>query len=122
MTPAGPPTSTPASSVALVLLASFIGSYGMVFLKKASKDLHISILKMINFQFVTGVALFLVSSVVYLMGIRHGQISVLYPTVSLSYAWALLWGKLVFGEAFTKSKVVGLSLVLLGVVLVQAGS
>ena len=66
MTPAPAPVSTPASSVALVLFASFIGSYGMVFLKKASKDLHISIFKMINPQFVMGVALFLISSVVYL--------------------------------------------------------
>ena len=120
MTPA--PTSTPASSVALVLLGSLIGSYGMVFLKKASKDLHISIFKMINWQFVAGVTLFLLSSVFYVMGIKNGQISVLYPTVSLSYVWALFWAKMVFGEAFTKQKFAGLGLVLLGVVLVQLGN
>jgi drug/metabolite transporter (DMT)-like permease len=116
------PTSTPATSVALVLFASLIGSYGMVFLKKASKDLHLGILKIINIQFVLGVALFLFSSVFYFWGIRHGQISVLYPTVSLSYVWALFWAKLVFGEALTRQKFAGLGLVLAGVVLVQLGS
>jgi drug/metabolite transporter (DMT)-like permease len=116
------PTSTPASSIALVLLGSLIGSYGMVCLKKASKDLHLGILKIINPQLVLGVTLFMISSVFYVIGIRHGQISVLYPTVSLSYVWALFWAKIAFGEAFTKQKFTGLGLVLLGVVLVQLGS
>src|SRR5215469_3671922 len=100
MTPPAP-VSTPASSVALVLFGSLIGSYGMVCLKKASKDLHLGILKIINLQFVLGVTLFMISSVFYLIGIRHGQISVLYPTVSLGYVWGLFWAKITFGEPFT---------------------
>lgn len=94
----------------------------MVFLKKASKDLHRSFWNIVNLDFVFGVVLFVLSSLVYITGIRHGQISVLYPMVSLSYVWALLWARLFFHEPFTRNKLVGLALVLVGVSMVSLSS
>jgi drug/metabolite transporter (DMT)-like permease len=115
-------TSTPLSSILLVLLGSFIGSIGMVFLKKASKDLHKGFLHIISVNSALGVALFVISSVVYLIGIRNGQLSVLYPMVSLSYVWAMFWARLVFNEPLTKQKFAGLGLVLAGVFFLGLGS
>lgn len=114
--------STPLSSILLVLLGSFIGSFGMVFLKKASVHLHHGFLHIINLNAALGVGLFLLSSVIYIAGIKHGQISVLYPMVSLSYVWALIWAKLFFKERFTRQKFAGLGLVLAGIVFVGLGS
>ena len=68
-----------------------------------------------------GVALYLGSSVFYAFGIRGGQLSVLYPMVSLGYIWTLVWSRLFFQEPFTRNKVAGLALILLGVVLRRAG-
>jgi drug/metabolite transporter (DMT)-like permease len=114
--------STPLSSIVLVLVGSFIGSIGMVFLKKASKDLHKGFLHIISLNAALGVALFMISSVFYLAGIRNGQISVLFPMVSLSYVWALFWARLVFKEPLTKQKFAGLGLVLIGVFFLGLGS
>jgi drug/metabolite transporter (DMT)-like permease len=94
----------------------------MVFLKKASAHLHKGFLHIVSFNSAFGVALFLVSSIFYLKGISHGQLSVLYPMVSLSYVWAVFWGKLFFHEEFSKQKFLGLGLVLGGVVFLGLGS
>lgn len=115
-------TSTPTSSILLVFLGSLIGSIGMVFLKKASAHLHNGFLHIINVNAALGVILFLLSSVFYIAGIKNGQLSVLYPMVSLSYVWALIWAKLFFRESFTTQKFLGLGLVLAGVVFVGLGS
>ena len=56
------------------------------------------------------------------MGIRGGQLSVLYPMVSLGYIWTLLWSRLFFNEPFTREKFLGLGLILLGVFFVGLGS
>ncbi len=113
--------STPLSSILLVLLASLVGSVGMVFLKKASAHLHKGFLHIISVNAALGVSLFLISSVIYLKGISHGEISVLYPMASLSYVWTLIWAKILFDEAFTRQKFLGLGLVLAGVIVVNLG-
>jgi drug/metabolite transporter (DMT)-like permease len=114
--------STPITSMLLVLFASLVGSVGMVFLKKASAHLHKGFFHIISVNAAAGVSLFLLSSVIYLKGISHGQISVLYPMVSLSYVWTLFWSKLVFHEPFTRQKFLGLGLVLTGAIFVGLGS
>jgi undecaprenyl phosphate-alpha-L-ara4N flippase subunit ArnE len=111
-----------ARSMLLVFVASVIGSLGMAFLKKGSAHLTRSIWSFLNGKLLIGVALFLGSSVFYAWGIKNGQLSVLYPMVSLGYVWGLLWAKLFFNEAMTKQKIMGLGLILLGVCFVGMGS
>jgi drug/metabolite transporter (DMT)-like permease len=114
--------ATPVSSMALVLVASLIGSFGAVFLKLGSAHLRFGFWRIFNVQLAAGVALFLASSVFFVMGIRHGELSVLYPMVSLGYVWTLFWSRLFFKEAFTAKKFMALGLILLGVFFVGLGS
>ena len=109
-------------SMLLVFFASVIGSFGAVFLKMGAARLDGSILSFLNRRLILGVTLFLGSSVFYALGIRGGQLSVLYPMVSLGYIWTLLWSKLFFNEPFTRTKFAGLGLILLGVFFVGLGS
>lgn len=113
---------TPISSMLLVLVASFVGSFGAVFLKLGSAKLHGGFWKIFNLQLAIGVTLFMGSSFFFVAGIRHGQLSVLYPMVSLGYVWTLVWSKIFFKEAFTRQKFAGLGLILLGVFFVGMGS
>ena len=113
---------TPLSSILLVLFASLIGSFGAVFLKLGAAHLNRGFRYIVNWQLAFGIALFLGSSVPFVMGIRHGELSVLYPMVSLGYVWTLFWSKLFFNEALTRYKFAGLGLILVGVFLVGLGS
>jgi drug/metabolite transporter (DMT)-like permease len=114
-------TATPVSSMLLVLAASVIGSLGAVLLKMGAERLRHGFRNIFNLKLAGGVALFLGSSVFYLLGIRRGEISVLFPMVSLGYIWTLVWSKLIFDEPFTRLKFVGLALILVGVVFVGLG-
>jgi multidrug transporter EmrE-like cation transporter len=110
------------SSMLLVFLASVVGSFGAVFLKLGAARLDGSLRSFLNSRLALGVGLYLGSSVFYALGIRGGQLSVLYPMVSLGYIWTLLWSRLFFHEAFTRPKFMGLGLILIGVFLVGLGS
>lgn len=109
-------------SMLLVFAASVIGSLGMAFLKMGANALTRSIWSFLNKNLLIGIALFLGSSVFYALGIKGGQLSVLYPMVSLAYVWGLVWAKLFFNEPLTRQKFAGLGLILLGVFFVGLGS
>ncbi len=102
----------------LVLLASLIGSFGAVFLKLGAEKLRYGIRHIISAQAAAGVALFLISSVFFGWGIKNGELSVLYPMVSLGYVWTLIWSRIFFREPVTKSKFVALGMILCGIVLI----
>lgn len=115
--------NTPLSSIGLVLVASFIGSFGAVFLKSGASKLQLTVAGILhNWRLAAGVALFLLSSAFFVMGIREGELTVLYPMVSLGYVWTLLWSRIFFGEPMTRNKFAGLGLILLGVLMLGLGN
>lgn len=114
---------TPVSSIILVLFGSFIGSFGAVFLKLGAEHMHGSLARLFtNYWLGVGVALYLLSSVFYMMGISQGQLTVLYPMVSLGYIWAIVWARIFFKEPFTRSKIGGLAMIIFGVALINFGN
>ncbi len=111
---------TPLSSMILVFIASIIGSFASVLLKASSSRMQMTIVGLItNWRLVAGAAAYLVSSVFFVWGVRNGQLSILYPLVSLGYLWTMVWSRLFFGEPITRNKVAGVGLILGGIVLLS---
>ena len=114
---------TPVSSMLLVLVASFFGSFGAVFLKSGSQKIRHGLRYLVlNVHLAAGVALFLGSSAFYILGLKRGEVSVLYPMVSLANVWTLIWSRLFFKEPITHAKTLGLLLILAGVFFIGVGA
>ena len=109
--------------MALVLGGSVIGSIGAVFLKAGAHAVskHWSSI-VLNWKLAAGVVTYLLSSVLFVKGMAHGELSVLFPMVSLSYICSLVWARFFFSEALTGAKLVGVGMILVGIVLLGAGS
>ncbi|MEO8028163.1 MAG: EamA family transporter [Bryobacteraceae bacterium] len=109
---------TPVSSMVLVFVASIIGSFASVLLKASSGRLQFTIPALLtNWKLIGGAMTYLVSSVFFVWGVKNGELSVLYPLVSLGYIWTMVWSKLFFGEPITRAKMSGVALILVGIVL-----
>jgi multidrug transporter EmrE-like cation transporter len=112
---------TPLSSILLVVAGSFIGSFGAVFLKQGSAKVRSGLMQIFNVRLALGVGLYLLSTVFFLAAIQNGELSVLYPLVSFGSIWTLLWAKLFFHEPLTRSKFVGVFLILVGAFVMRMG-
>ena len=109
--------------MALVLTGSVIGSFGAVFLKSGALSLRRHWLSLVfNWRLAIGIGAYLISSIFFVMGVAHGELSVLYPMVSLGYICTLLWSRLFFHETLTKTKFAGVGLILLGIVFMSLGN
>jgi multidrug transporter EmrE-like cation transporter len=99
----------------LVFVASVIGSFASVLLKASSGRLELSIAGLLtNWRLIAGAMTYLVSSIFFVWGVRDGELSILYPLVSLGYLWTMVWSRLFFGEPITREKLAGVFLILAG--------
>jgi len=115
--------TTPVSSIALVTFGSFIGSFSSLGFKAGSKRLEMNLRSLYtNWPLAAGVAGYLLSSVFFILGLKSGELSILFPMVSSGYIWTMIWARLFFGEPFTRGKFVGLALILAGCVLLGLGT
>ena len=106
----------------LVVIASVIGSFGAVFLKFGALNLELTVMGMIrNWRLMVGIALYLLSSAFFMAGIKNGELTVLYPMVSLGYIWTLIWSRIVFKEPITQFKVMGLAMIIVGIAVLNLG-
>ena len=118
----GQKVKTPFFSMLLVLLASIIGSVGAVLLKAGAARLHRhSSTWLLNWRLMVGVVVALVSSYFFVLAVRQGELTVLYPLISLGYVWTLFWSRIFFREPLTPKKFLGLGLILLGTVFLALG-
>ncbi len=105
-----------------VSVGAVIGSLGAVGLKAGANHLQLNIRALLtNWKLGLGLGLYLISTVFYVKGISRGEISVLFPLVSLGYVWTAIWSKVFFGESMTRAKYAGLVLILIGCVLLGIG-
>jgi multidrug transporter EmrE-like cation transporter len=109
--------------MAWVLLASFIGSFGAVGLKAGARLLDWNFRSFLtNWRLAAGIGGYLLSSVFFILGVRNGELSVLFPMVALGYVWTMFWSRLFFDEPLNGMKFVAIALILSGVALLGLGT
>lgn len=115
--------STPLSSIALVSVGAFMGSFSAIGFKAGAKRLETNLRSLLtNWPLVAGVAGYLVSTAFFLAGLKNGELSILFPMVSTGYIWTMVWSRIFFKEPFTRGKFLGLALILGGCVLLGLGT
>lgn len=115
--------ATTLSSVILVVVATGIGAFGALALKYgANKMTRKDKWSFLNNRLIIGVFLYGLSSIFFLIGLKDGDLSVLYPITSLSYIWISLLSIKMLHEKMNFYKWLGIAAILAGVVLIGIGS
>ena len=110
--------------ILLTALAAFIGSIGQLEFKRGADNLQFDIkLLLTNYHLIIAVAVYCVSTVLYVYALNKENLSILYPIVATSYIWTLLFSKIFLKEPVGLTSWAGVFFILLGVTLIatQAG-
>jgi uncharacterized membrane protein len=109
----------------LVSAAAIFAAVGALFLKKGSAKfkIHFSIHGIVeiltNYVLMFGVLLYGLSSVFFIMALKLGELSVVYPLTSLSYVFVTFLSIYFLKERMNWYKWAGIGFIILGVVLVK---
>ena len=72
-------------------------------------------------QLFAGYCLYGIFTVLFVYALRHGELSVLYPLISLSYVWVTITAVLAFHESVNPFKIIGVAVIILGVAVLGFG-
>ena len=68
-----------------------------------------------NPSLLLGYALYGVSTMLLVLALRKGQLSLLYPVIALTYVWVTLLSMMIFHETLNLYKAIGLAVIVAGV-------
>jgi uncharacterized membrane protein len=106
----------------MVLFAAFLGSFGSLYFKKGAGKLKLNLKSlMTNFDLMKGVLIYGSSTVFYVIGIKGGELSVLFPLVSTGYIWVCILSQKYLEERMNAVKWAGIAFIILGVTLIGFG-
>ncbi len=116
-------------AVILVAVSTIFSGLSPTFLKKGAKKFTLNPIKLWkkpslllkNWGIITGVSCDIISSIMNIVALRFGELSVLYPINSLTYVSSCLFAVRFLKEKMTLLKWSGVVLIVIGVVLVTRG-
>lgn len=118
-----PPPAAPAHhrirSLSMVFGCTLLGAAAQILFKSGLKLMpHFSPLALAtNGPLMSGLTLYGGSTLLLVLALREGELSLLYPVISLTYAWVTLLSVLLLGETIDGFKAAGILVIIAGVAL-----
>ncbi|MBR9702921.1 EamA family transporter [Candidatus Woesearchaeota archaeon] len=102
----------------LMVLCTLFLACSQFLMKIASKTMALSFEGIfLNWAFLAGLVMAGFGAVIMTLAFKHGDLSSLFPLISLSFIWTLLIAALVFGESIHLFAYIGVALIIVGVVV-----
>ena len=113
----------PRRAIGLVFCCTVIGATAQLLLKTGANHLvHPNLLGIItNFALMAGLSLYGVSTVLLVLALRDGELSLLYPVIALTYVWVTLLSVIVFHDRVNPIKLAGIAIIVTGVAVLGRG-
>jgi drug/metabolite transporter (DMT)-like permease len=121
-------TSTAAQkrrSLVLIVAFTLLAAAAQVLFKFGTNRLlgHTSLVAILtDVPLIGGLVLYGLGAAMMILALRHGELSVLYPLISLSYVWVAILSVVIFGESMNPYKVGGICVIMAGVGVMGMGS
>ena len=116
------------SSLLLVLCCTILGAAAQVLIKTGAGGvganatfLSTAIGILTTPALFAGYSLYGVSTVLLVLALRQGQLSLLYPVIALTYVWVTVLSVLLFHESLNAFKLAGIVVIVSGVAVLGRG-
>lgn len=106
-------------AIVIVLSAAVLGAFGQLCFKLGSDTLSMKIKELLrNRYLIVGVVLYAIATVMSILALKGGELSVLYPLIATSYIWATILAKKVLKENINVYKWSGVVMIIVGVIFI----
>ena len=109
--------------VGLVFCCTILGAAAQVLMKTGANHMaHPGLLGMAtNLPLMGGYCLYGLSTLLLVLALKDGELSLLYPVIALTYVWVTVLSFLIFHDDINPWKVLGIVLIVCGVAVLGKG-
>jgi multidrug transporter EmrE-like cation transporter len=109
--------------VGLVFCCTILGAAAQVLMKTGANQLvHPGLMGMLtNWPLLGGYCLYGISTLLLVLALKEGELSLLYPVIALTYVWVTMLSFLIFHDRINPWKLIGISLIVVGVGVLGKG-
>lgn len=108
-------------AMALAFFVTILGTFAALFLKIGSAKFSLNPVKFVkNYMILLGLMIYGVNSILFIIALKGGELSVLFPMLSVGYIWIALASMKFLGEKMTMTKWLGIAMIIIGVTLIGA--
>ena len=109
-------------SIILVVVCTVFTALGQLFYKLSSTTFELDIIKLItNYNLILGLFFYFVGAMLLVLALKFGELSTVYPFVSLTFIWVFIIGIILFSELITPLKIIGTVVIIGGVSFIAKG-
>ncbi len=107
-------------AILVVILCTIFTSTGSLFMKLGVNNISIMSFRGIldGWLILVGLFSYFLGFIMLTFSFRHGELSVLFPFVSLSFVWVGILSYMVLGESITLFEMLGIGSIVIGVVVI----
>ena len=109
-------------SFVLVVCCTIIGAAAQVLIKKGASALganptmlQTALAMVLTPALFAGYSMYGVSTILLVLALRHGQLSLLYPVFAMTYVWVTILSVVVFHESMNPYKLAGIVTIVAGI-------
>ena len=110
---------TQMQSVGLVFCCTLLGAVAQIFMKTGVNQMqHLDPIRILtNVPLLAGYCLYGINTLMLMLALRDGELSVLYPIIALSYVWVTILSIVIFNDNLNVWKIAGIALIIGGVTI-----
>jgi len=113
---------TESKAITLVIICTILTSIGQILFKYSTGRLGSFMEIITNVPLIAGFIFYGLASILLIMALRSGHLSVLYPFVALSFIWVTVLSIFLFNERVLMHNWLGIAAIMIGVSLIGFGS
>ena len=107
----------------LMLVGTFFTSIGQLYFKYGSNTFRWDLFSLLtNYNLILGLFLYGIGAGLLIISLKYGELSVIYPFVSLTFIWVTIISAVILKENINIFKVAAIIFIVLGVALIGRGS
>jgi uncharacterized membrane protein len=106
----------------LVIACTILGAAAQILMKVGMTHFQPTLVSLItNVPLVSGYALYGINTLMMVLALREGEMSMLYPIIAMTYVWVTLLSYMLLGETPNVYKNLGIAVIVAGVAVLGRG-